>query len=212
MNTIGVEPVEVISARMYAVILTSRRLKQMLLPEGLVRSPYEILDYRVALVMHDPEGMRATFQRTQVVRFQQRGVAGVLDHAWGTGVVITTYHNDAGTLADSFSDEGRRHMVIALKRAMGPGETLRFSVTRSTIACFARDDQWWMDTTIDYPIRRLSAGIVFPGDRPVRRAVLEHAGRSVTLPLRKLPDGKTLVRFTTSKAHAHLPYVIRWVW
>lgn len=212
MLSTQVEPVEVVSARIYALILTSKRLTEMLLPDGLPLSPYEITDYQVTLMLHDPEGMRATFRRVQEVRFVQEGVAGILDHAWGSGVVVSAYDNDAGTLADSFQDEGRHHMVIALKRRMGIGETLRFNVSRTTMACFAQEAQWWMDTTIDHPIKRLSAGIVFPADRPVRRATLEHAGERVSLSARRLPSGRTLVRFHTSRAHAHMPYIMRWEW
>src|SRR3954471_9681415 len=88
----------VVSARIYATILTSPQLKRMLLPEGLTQSPYEILDYHVRLILHDVPGMRATFFRSQKVRFRQRGVSALLDHAWGSGVVMTGYHNDAGPI------------------------------------------------------------------------------------------------------------------
>lgn len=212
MSVITVEANEVVSARVYALILMSKRLKRMLLPEGLVCSPYEILDYRVTLVLHDTAGMRATFERVQEVRFLQAGVAGVLDHAWGTGVVITSYHNDAGTLEDSFADQGRRHMVIALKRPMAAGETLRFNVARTTMACFAQEQQQWMETTIDHPIRRMSVGVLFPRERPVRSARLHLGDDQEPLRISRLADGRTVVRLRSRKPHAHQPYLIRWVW
>lgn len=79
----------VVSAAVYGRILTSSRLRRLLLPEGLWRSPYEVLDYRATLILHDRYGLRATFARTQEVQFQQDGVGGILDHAWGDGVLLT---------------------------------------------------------------------------------------------------------------------------
>src|SRR5215207_9794005 len=88
-----------VSAQVYALIWTSPRLRRLLLPGGLIGSPYEVLDYRATLVLHDRKGMRATFRRRQRVRFLHDGVGAVLDHAWGDGIVLTAYDNDAGTLA-----------------------------------------------------------------------------------------------------------------
>jgi hypothetical protein len=209
MLPLSPDRVDVVAARVYALILGSKRLQPMLLPNGLPTSPYEILDYDVTLTIHDVEGMRATFERSQEVRFLQQGVAGVLDHAWGTGVAMSGYHNDAGGLEDSFRDDGRQHMVIALKRAMGLGERLKFRVARSTMASFATEEQRWMDTTIDHPIWRLRVGVTFPRERPVQSAVIEHAGGRVSLPVQRLRDERTAVHFVTPAARAYVPYVIR---
>jgi len=206
------ESYDVVSARLYAQILTSPRLKDMLLPEGILRSPYEILDYRLRLTLHDREGMRATFRRSQTIRFLQAGVSGILDHAWGSGIVMTTYYNDAGCLADSFRDEGRRHMVVRLKRAMGPGEMLTFHVERTTMASFVAEDQWWMETTIDHPIRNLSVEVVFPRTRAPLYALLDHSGDERSMPVHWRADGRYQVRFDLGAADAHAPYFIRWAW
>lgn len=206
------EPAQVISSRLYALMLSSKRLQQMLLPHGVPTSPYEILDYQVTLQLHDTDGMRATFARTQEVRFLQDGVAGVLDHAWGSGVVLTSYDNDAGTIADSFADEGRHHFVIGLRRSMGRGDRLTFRVARTTMACFATEDQWWMDTTIDHPIARLRKRIVFPKKRPCLSATIAYEGRTISLPIRRLASGKTLVQVDVGRPRADTPYVIRWDW
>src|SRR5688572_10113550 len=95
-------PSPIVSARVYALIWTSPRLRRLLLPGGLVGSPYEVLDYRATLELHDRRGMRATFRRRQRGRFLHDGVGALLDHAWGDGIVLTSYHNEAGRLADSF--------------------------------------------------------------------------------------------------------------
>ncbi len=118
-------PTDVVSPKVYGLILDSERLRAKLLPQGILGSPYEILDYRATLVLADPRGHRATFHRTQRVRFLQDGVAAILDHLWGDGVTLTHYHNTAGALGESFKDAGTRHLVIDLKRAMArkPGQS-----------------------------------------------------------------------------------------
>jgi hypothetical protein len=108
---------EVVSARAYAAILGSKLLQEQVLPEGLVTSPYEILDYSGTLVLHDRQGKRATFHRTQKVRFQQSGVSAILDHYWGDGIRLTHYQHSAGPITASLHDGDKNHLVIGLSRA-----------------------------------------------------------------------------------------------
>lgn len=116
------EPVHVVSSRISALILTSPRLKRQLLPQGLITSPYTILDYRATLVLRDEKGVVATFERAEHIEFQQQGGGAILDHFWGDGVALGAYANSAESIGDSFRDEGRRHLVIGLERPMARGE------------------------------------------------------------------------------------------
>jgi len=202
---------EVVSARVYGLILTSQRLKEKLLPQGLVISPYEIIRYETTLTLHDTRGMSATFERWESIRFLQDGVAGILDHVWGDGVLMTSYENDAGSLEDSFVDEGRRHLVIGLPRPMGRGETMSFVVRRGVMAGFTGSDEW-LEVSIDHPVRHLRAQILFPRARPVRHVMADHHGMHAALPIQRLADGTTAVRLETSRARAHSPYLMRWSW
>jgi len=202
---------EVISPAIYGLILTSPQLQQMLLPEGLVMSPYEILDYDATLTLHDERGTRATFQRMQKIRFLQDGVAGLLDHAWGDGVLVTNYRHNVGRLEDSFKDQGRRHLVVELPRSMHRGEDLTFQVEREVMEMF-RADEGWVETIIDHPIRELQRTVVFPKSRPVQQAVLERGDQEVYLPIRLLPDGRSLVQVNVLHPQAHRAYKIRWTW
>lgn len=79
------ERASVVSGHTYALILTSKRLKEKLLPEGIARSPYEVLDYEVTLTLHDCRGVRATHTRNQRVPFLQNGISGLLNQMWGEG-------------------------------------------------------------------------------------------------------------------------------
>src|SRR5205085_11087748 len=104
--------------RLTTLILSSPRLRKLLLPGGLIRSPYQVLDYQGTLILRDKKGTVASFERRQVVQFQQDGVGAILDHFWGTGVGLTQYTTTAGVLKESFRDQGKRHLLIALARKM----------------------------------------------------------------------------------------------
>lgn len=163
------------------------------------------------VVLDDPEGVRAKFHRTQRIRFLQDGVAGILDHVWGDGVLLTYYHNDAGNLEDWFNEEGRQHLVIGLKRAMRQGETLTFSVSRTSMVTFPNDEEW-LETTIDHPVKRVRCDIVFPKDRPCRRATFAYQGYEIALPVRSVGGGKTSICFELSEPSPHVLSMIRWTW
>ena len=211
MQPTPAEPLPVVSSRIYSLILSSPRLKKMLLPAGVPTSPYEILNYQASLFLHDPRGMKATFQRTERIRFLQDGVAGIMDHFWGDGVALTCYQNDAGVLKDSFRDEGRRHLVIGLERPMSRGEEMSFEVARTAMVGFTGEEEW-LETSIDYPARRLSCGILFPRARPCQRAVLHYEDREFPMLVTRLADGRTRVGFDLQNPSAPTPYVIRWSW
>lgn len=211
MLTMTPQTPSVVSARMYGLILSSQRLRRMLLPEGLVSSPYEILDYDATLTLHDPKGKRATLRRQQQIRFLQNGVRGILDHGWGDGVLTTSYDNSAGSLEDCFRDGGRRHWLISMKRAMGKGETLTFDVEREIMVAFG-DEKNWLETAIDHPIAHERCQIVFPKERACREAVLEYGDQVLHLPVNPGPQRETSVRFALSRPQAQMPATIRWSW
>jgi len=146
------------------------------IPGGLLTSPYEILDYRSLLILHDPEGMHATFARKQSVRLAQDGVVAILDHAWGHGVLATDYENSAGRRDGSYKHERRRHFVVGVRRRMASGDILPFRVRREARAGFLKPEGW-LETTLDHPIAQLRPSIVFPKDRPCRGVAIVPGGR-----------------------------------
>ena len=204
-------PVDVVSPKVYGLILDSESLRSRLLPEGLIGSPYEILDYRATLVLNDPEGRQATFRRTQQVRFLQDGVAAILDHFWGDGVQLVDYRNTAGSISDSFKDAGRRHLVIDLEHSMGRGELLTFSVERTAMVGFTAADEW-LETTIDHPIRRLTRTIIFPHDRPCRSARLVVGEQVLPLKVKRTRDGRGWLQVRIPNPKPDTPYTIHWSW
>ena len=87
---------EIISARGYSWLLGDSWLRRAVIPGGMLGSPYEILDYRSVLTLHDVRGQRVTFARDQTIRFTQDGVLAILDHAYGYGIPTSDYENTAG--------------------------------------------------------------------------------------------------------------------
>lgn len=205
------EPTELVSAAAYARILGTPHLRQLLLPEGLIPTPYAVLRFDATLILHDPLGLRATFLRTQTVRFQQEGVGAILDHYWGDGIPLTDYQTDAGTLLETLRDGGRRHLVLALGRRMRRGKTLTFRVRRSAMAAFPAGEEW-VETVVDHPVRRLRRTVVFPRARPCRLAVLEAGGVRRRLPVWTASDGQTIVSAVIPNPIAHAVSTVRWAW
>jgi len=201
----------VISPHGYAWILGDPWLRRALIPGGLLSSPYEILQYRSVLTLHDSQGVRATFAREQSVRFLHDGVTAVLDHVAGQGVLATDYENSAGRLEGSYRDERWHHFVVALRHRMGRGERLGFRVRRETMAGFTEDEER-LETVIDHPVKRLSPSIVFPKDRPCRHAVLQAGMRLLPLAVARRRDGQTVVRVDIPRPRPNVSYTIRWLW
>jgi hypothetical protein len=210
MSTSSSEPDLIVSPKVYALILSSPRLKRLLLPEGFICSPYSVLDYDMTLILEDKKGSTAVFRRRQRIQFQQEGVGAILDHFWGDGITAE-YSSSAGRIVDSFKDGSRRHLVIQLERPMGRGEILEFTVERRTMETFTQP-VGWEETTIDHPIQRLSRTIRFPKTRPCQTARLEWQGQQAPLHVLQAPDGGTEIALRIPKARTDTAYIVRWTW
>lgn len=200
----------IVSPKVYALILASPRLKRLLLPEGFICSPYQVLDYEMTLTLEDTRGSAAVLRRRQRVQFQQDGVAAILDHFWGDGILVG-YQTSAGRVIDSFKDGTRRHLVIELKQPMARGQILEFTVERRVLETFF-GTEGWEETTIDHPIRHLSRTIQFPQARPCQMAHLEQLGQVRPLHVFTTPAGATELKVRIPKARTDTPYIIRWTW
>ena len=56
MSHAATDSASVVSPNIYSLIATSPRLRRMLLPEGILASPYEVLDYDATLLSMRSEG------------------------------------------------------------------------------------------------------------------------------------------------------------
>ena len=204
-------PSGLVSAAAYAAILTTPYLRRLLLPAGLLPSPYAALEYHATLFLHDAGGVRATFARQQTVRIQQTGVGAILDHAWGDGVLLTDYQTDAGSLVTTLRDGDHRHLVLALRQPLALGTAFTFRIRRTAMVAFTRADEW-LTTTVDHPIGRLTKRVVFPVDRPCQQARLVGRAGDQPLPVQRLADDRTVITVVLPQAQAHHPYTVRWSW
>ncbi len=201
----------ILSPRITALILDSPRLRRLLFPEGLIISPYTVLDYHQTLILRDKKGSRAVFRRVQRIQFQHDGVGAILDQYWGDGVALASYRNTAGPILASLRDRGVRHLVIRLPRPMHRGEELTFVVERTALEAFTGDEEW-EETTIDHPIQQLSRRIVFPLGRPCDAARLTCGHEMAPLHVFGQPGGQTELRLHIPHAQAQAPYTIHWRW
>jgi hypothetical protein len=204
-------PCAVVSATAYATILRTPHLRRLLLPEGLLPSPYAVLAFDATLLLQDPLGRRATFIRHQTVQFAQDGVGAVLDHIWGDGIALTDYWSDAGRLIGSIRDGPRQHLVLALGRRTRRGELLSFQVRRRAMAAFLGPEEW-VTTVVDHPVAQLRRTVVFPRQRPGRLAVLDVNGQRTRLPIAPDAQGRTRVTVAVPAPVAHTAYTVRWLW
>lgn len=201
----------VVSPRILATIFEVPDLARNLFPEGLTTSPYEVMEYDATLDMEDPHGMRATFTRTQKIRFLHDGVSAVLDHFWGDGITVGSYSTDAGMIERTLTDSRRRHVVLRLKRPMRRGEELTFSVTRTVFAGFTNEHEW-LSTQVDHPVHRLKRTILFPIKRACRTAVLLGPGGQLPIHPQIRADGRAELKFEVLDAGSSTPYVLVWHW
>jgi hypothetical protein len=192
-------------------IVRAPKLASALFPDGPTTSPYEVLHYNATLILHDAGGRRATFQRTEQIRMTQHGVSAILDHFWGDGVQVSGYHHDAGVIAESFKDGGRRHLVIDLRRRLARGEELTFTVSREAMAAFLESEEW-VETIADHPMERLQRQVIFPRSRPCQVAEIRFEGQSLAVPVQQLPDGRTRLAVEILLPLVNVPYTLVWRW
>ena len=201
----------VVTPALYGLILSTPRLRQRLIPEGLRLSPYEVLECEATLYIVDAEGMHATLVRREKIRFLQEGVSGILDHAWGDGVVVTSYRTNAGTIEGTLRDGGRRHLMIGLKRPMHRGEILEFEVIRELFGGVMQSEEW-LEMLIDHPVRQLIGNVVFPQERPCRWAAIQDGLKYRAIPIITSSGGSTIIHFRHPAAAPHTSYMLRWCW
>lgn len=211
VKTLPITTSDVISPALYARILTDANLVGRLLPHGLLGSPYEVLNYTSIVTLDDPEGMHATIERHERIRFLQEGVSAILDHAWGDGVVMTSYQTNVGHVEGSLRDAGKRHLVLGLRRPAHRGEIVEFAVERKLVAAVTQNEEW-LETVIDHPVRQIACTVRFPQARPCKQASLVTSDREMIVPVIKESKDVTVVQFHQFFPKPHAPYTLRWSW
>ena len=191
---------------------TLSRLREKIHYHGM----YEILDYDATLEIVDPKGEKAILTRRQVIRFLQDNVVAIHDHAWGDGELFSKYHCQPGVPVDFYEDGSKYNVLISLRETKTRGEVIELWVERVVRGGFLEEHEW-LETEIDHWMRGLKLSVIFPKERPCRRATLSRRSTGKTTLLHQghfalLPDGRQKLTWGTSRPKLHDLYTIKWVW
>jgi len=177
---------------------------------------YEILDYDSTLEFVDSKGKTAILTRREVIRFLQDDVVAIRDYAWGDGELFAKYSCQPGVPVDFYEDGSRCNVLISLREAKHRGDVLELWIERVIKGGFL-EEPWWFETEIDHWVRHLKVSIIFPKERPCRRATLSRrsTGKTTLLSRRHfalLPDGRQKLTWEISRPKFQDRHTIKWVW
>lgn len=180
------------------------------------RGLYDILEYDSTLELHDPQGQRATFHKRQRVRFRQDHILAFQDYAWGDGDIFAEYRCSPGVAVDRYQEGDRWNILISLRETKRKGDITEFLIERTVQDGFTQAEEW-QQAEIRHPTRHLRLAVVFPLERPCRRATLQARSRHHTQVLgaehfQTLPDGRQQVVWETRHARDLEIYTLRWRW
>ena len=177
---------------------------------------YEILDYESTLEIVDHKGDTAILRRREVIRFLQDNVVAIHDHAWGDGQIFADYQCQPGVPVDFYKDGSKFNVLISLRETKNRGDVMEFWVER-TIKQGLLQQTEWLETEIDHWTKDLRLSIIFPKERPCRRATLSRrsTGKVKVLSdqhLALLPDGRQKLTWKGRNPKLNDRYSIRWMW
>jgi hypothetical protein len=177
---------------------------------------YEILEFDSTLELVDPKGKTAIFKRRQRVKFLQDNVIAFQDCAWGDGEIFADYKCSPGVEVDRYQEGDRWNVLISLRETKSAGDVEDFYIERKVKRGFTKDEEW-RQTEIRHRTKHLRMAIIFPGDRPCRRAVLVERSRNRTIVLDQkhftdLPDGCQVLTWETRNPRRFEVFTIKWRW
>ena len=180
------------------------------------RGMYEILDYDSTLDIRDPQGTKAILTRREEIRFLQDNIVAIHDHAWGDGELFAKYQCQPGVPVDIYEDGSKYNILISLRETKNKGDTIQLWIERIIKGGFCEKEEW-LETEIDHWMHKLKIAIIFPKERPCRRATLSRRSSGYTTMLTQehfalLPDGRQKLTWETDHPKLHDCYTIKWVW
>ena len=180
------------------------------------RGMYEILDYDATLEIMDPKGETAVLTRREMVRFLQDNVVAIHDHAWGNGALFAQYSCQPGVPVDFYRDGSKTNILISLRETKNRGDVVEFWIER-VVKWGLVEEEEWLETEIDHQMKHLKLSVIFPLERPSRRATLSRRSTDKIIVLSQkhfalLPDGRQKLTWETNHPKLHDRYTIRWVW
>ena len=153
-------------------------------------SPYEYLRWESTWDIKDGGGERVEHSKRLSIRFLQRNAGIITDRIWGNGEVMRDYRCSFGTPSDVFDYGDSKKVVISLRGNRKKGSVANFTISRTILKGFTRDEEWIEEDPV-YPVRDYVLRVVFPMERPCRRAVLTRQRANVTEEVAKEAFGVT---------------------
>lgn len=189
-----------------------RQLWRGMADEGL----YEVLEHEATLELLDTRGKRAQVRKRQRVRYLQDQILAFQDQAWGDGEILLEYRCTPGVEADRYEAGHKTYILISLREVKRRGETDEFRIEWQFRDGFLRTQEE-CGSEINHRTKRLALQVLFPGERPPRRAWLveELQRRKTLLPqkaIEQLPDGRWLVSWEVKRPRLNERYFLRWEW
>jgi hypothetical protein len=190
----------------------TRKLWHGLAHEGM----YEVLEHEVTLELADPKGKRAIIRKRQKVRYLQNNIIAYQDQAWGDGRILVDYRCSPGIEADLYESGRKTNILISLREVKERGDIDEFNIQWEQQNGYLRPVEEW-SSEISHRTKWLKLQIVFPTTRPPQKVLAGEYLTRRTKPLsqediRKLPDGRWIAVWETSKPRLHEQYALKWEW
>ncbi|MFC1888641.1 hypothetical protein ACFL4G_02680 [Thermodesulfobacteriota bacterium] len=177
--------------------------------------PYRYLEWEAVWDIKDPKGKRVEYTRGVTVRFLQPNVNVVTDRVWGDGDTMHGYRCSLGVPADIFNYGSSKKVVISLRENKKKGAVERFTISRTILNGFTRSEEWIEEEPI-YSVKSYTLRVIFPKNRPCRRAVVTRKQPYLTQELRgkafrMLNDGRQELRVSFRDLNRD-KIMLRWWW
>ena len=189
-----------------------KRLQSVLSPSGI----YKVLSYESTLEIMDSKGEKAIFRKREKVRYLQNNVIAYQDQAWGDGEILLNYRSTPGKPVDIYRPGRKTTILISIQNIRQFGDQDEFQIEWEMKNTFLRERELW-ETSVDHPTERIRTNIIFPAIRPPQRVVLieDSIKKSTQIDgenISKMPDGRWMVHWETSKPRLNERYILQWDW
>ena len=155
------------------------------------------------------------YTRNATIRILQPNVSVITDRIGGDGEVMHEYRCSLGVPADVFDYGSKKKVVISLRENKKRGAVEGVTIVRTILNGFTKDEEWIEEEPI-YFVRKYGLRVIFPSERPCRRAVLTRREPYTTQELgekafRELEDGRQELRVALRNVRRD-KIMLRWWW
>jgi len=177
--------------------------------------PYEYLKWEGVWEIKDIEGKRVEYTRNATVRFLLPNVHTITDRIWGDGETMHDYRCSLGVPADVFDYGSSKKVVISFRENMNKGGVKRYTIARNILNGFTKAEEWIEEEPF-YFVKAYTLRVIFPRERPCRRAVVSRKHPYLTKEVGerafcRLNDGRQELRIRLKNVRRER-IILRWWW